>query len=148
MLDYLAVTAVIIHFFGRLGCLLAGCCYGIPTDLWWGITFTDPACSADPLHTSLHPTQIYSMALLAGTFVVLWRMMPRKQFHGQVFFTYLVIYAIGRSVIEEFRGDEARGFVFDGWLSHSQLISLFIVLIALAAVIYQRKNPRQRVSND
>ena len=47
---------------GRFGCLLAGCCYGRPSDVPWAITFTDPVAAANvgtPLGIPLHPTQLY-----------------------------------------------------------------------------------------
>lgn len=140
MLDIIAIGGAMVHAFGRLGCLSAGCCHGVPTNSWLGITFTDPACMAKPLNTPLHPTQLYSVAMLCIVLTVLFILKKRKQFDGQLFPVYLMIYAIGRSIIEEFRGDEARGFVFDGWLSHSQLISFFIFSGALAFYIYLKKN--------
>ncbi|HYC86116.1 MAG TPA: prolipoprotein diacylglyceryl transferase family protein, partial [Chryseosolibacter sp.] len=54
----------------------------------------------------------------------------RKRFNGQLFLTYLIGYAIGRFAIEFFRGDEGRGFVFDGLMSHSQLTALAILVVA------------------
>lgn len=134
MLDVIAFGGAIVHLFGRLGCFLAGCCHGVPTDLWLGVVYTDPACSADPLNTPLHPTQLYSVGMLVIILAVLFFLNKRKQFDGQLFPVYLMIYAVGRSVIEEFRGDEARGFILNGALSHSQFISLFIFLGA--AVLY------------
>ena len=58
MLDVMAVTTCLVHIFGRLGCFLAGCCHGRPTDAAIGVTFTDPACYAKPLNTPLFPTQL------------------------------------------------------------------------------------------
>jgi phosphatidylglycerol:prolipoprotein diacylglycerol transferase len=61
---------------------------------------------------------------------------PKKQFHGQLFLLYLMLYAVGRFVLEYFRGDGSRGVVFEGYLSHAQFIALFI--LGLAAWIYVR----------
>ena len=60
--DLYAPGIALGHVIGRLGCLLAGCCYGRPTDVPWGITFTDPVAAANvgtPLGMPLHPTQLY-----------------------------------------------------------------------------------------
>ncbi|MFC2124577.1 prolipoprotein diacylglyceryl transferase [Bacteroidota bacterium] len=136
MLDIIAVTAVIVHSCGRIGCFMAGCCHGIPTTHFWGVTFTNPVCQADPLHTPLHPTQLYSFLLLVMILAILLRLNKIKKFDGQVFLTYLMLYAIGRSVIEIFRGDLSRGFVIEGILSNSQFISLLIIIVVL--IIYIR----------
>ncbi len=136
MLDRLAITATIIHGFGRMGCFFAGCCYGQPTQAAWGITFSDSHSQAKPLHEPLHPTQLYSVFLISSIFVVLWMFKRHKRFEGQLFFIYLMLYAAGRAIIEVFRGDLRRGFIVDDWLSHSQFISLLI--IAGAGWMYQR----------
>ncbi len=131
MLDIMAIVTCIVHGFGRLGCFMAGCCYGLPTDSWLGVIFTDPTCQARPLDTPIHPTQLYEslfLFILMGTLMLL---KARKKFEGQVFLVYLIVYAVGRSVIELFRGDIERGFVIDGILSNSQLISLLVAVVAM-----------------
>ena len=130
-LDIIAITTLIVHFFGRIGCFLAGCCHGIPYDGIFSVIFTDDRCVADPLNTPLHPTQLYSAFLLFLILIFLLFIKRIQRFDGQLFLLYLMFYSIGRSVIEEFRGDEERGFVFDGFLSNSQLIALFLFIGAL-----------------
>lgn len=144
MLDRLAITATIIHAFGRMGCFLAGCCYGLPTDSRLAVTFTDAQSKAKPLGEALHPTQLYSVFLIGSIFLVLWMFKRHKRFEGQLFFLYIMLYAAGRAVIEVFRGDIRRGFVIEGWLSHSQFIS--ILLIAGAAWIYFYLSKRPKTS--
>lgn len=139
MLDLIAVTIPIMHGFGRLGCLMSGCCHGIPTESFLGLTFTDPMCQADPLNTPLHPTQVYSMLLLASLFVFLYWKRAHKAFDGQIFFLYVILYSVGRSIIEIFRGDEQRGYIIDGILSHSQFISLMLISAVVVAYIYRRR---------
>jgi phosphatidylglycerol:prolipoprotein diacylglycerol transferase len=143
MLDRLAITTLIIHAFGRLGCFSAGCCYGKPTDVAWGVTFTDPLAKADPLHTALHPTQLYEAAFLFVLLVVLFMFQRYKRFEGQLFIIYLISYAVGRGVIEIYRGDLRRGFIIEDILSHSQFISIFI--IALAIWMYMRLSRMSRL---
>ena len=127
MMDLVAITAVIIHFCGRMGCFLAGCCYGLPSDAPWAVTFTLKSAKAKPLFEPLHPTQLYSVTLLGLILVILLMFKRHKRFEGQLFFMYMMLYAAGRAVIEIFRGDLRRGFIIGDWLSHSQFISLLII---------------------
>ncbi len=131
MMDRIAITACIIHFCGRLGCFFAGCCYGVPTDSFWGITFTDPQAQAEPLHTALHPTQLYEATLIGSILVLLWMLKRHERLTGKLFFLYVILYASGRSIIEIFRGDVRRGYVIEGILSHSQFISLLLISFAI-----------------
>ncbi|MEQ8927253.1 MAG: prolipoprotein diacylglyceryl transferase [Fulvivirga sp.] len=130
MLDIMAITTCIVHFFGRIGCFMAGCCHGIE---WHGplaVTFTNPVCLA-PLNTPLHPTQLYSALMIGLIGLTLLLLKNRKSFDGQVFLSYLILYAIGRSVIEVFRGDISRGYVIEDWVSHSQFISFLVISASL-----------------
>jgi phosphatidylglycerol:prolipoprotein diacylglycerol transferase len=128
---------------GRLGCLSAGCCYGKPTHLPWGITFTNPYSYENvgvPLNIPLHPTQIYESV---GTFFLfvflLWRL-SKKHKPGQIILEYLSIYAVLRFVIEFYRNDE-RGSVFYGLLSTSQFISILTLLGAGIAYYFIVRRP-------
>ncbi|MCK5701481.1 MAG: prolipoprotein diacylglyceryl transferase, partial [Cyclobacteriaceae bacterium] len=124
MLDIMAATACIVHASGRIGCFMAGCCYGTPHDGLFSVTFSDPKCVAEPLNTPLHPTQLYSSITIFAILVVIIFMSRRKQFNGQLFMLYLMLYAIARSILEVFRGDLERGFLIDNVLSNSQFISI------------------------
>ncbi|MBL0743810.1 prolipoprotein diacylglyceryl transferase [Chryseolinea lacunae] len=143
MLDIMAVTTCLVHMFGRIGCFLAGCCYGESTDSIFGVTYTDAKCQASPLGTPLHPTQLYESAYIFAVMLILLWLRGRKKFYGQLFLVYLMLYAAGRFVLEYFRGDLARGFVIDKYLSHSQLIAL--IILAVVAAIYVRLSIRNRV---
>ncbi|MCU0419006.1 MAG: prolipoprotein diacylglyceryl transferase [Cyclobacteriaceae bacterium] len=131
MLDIMAVVTCVVHLCGRIGCFMAGCCYGKPTAHAFGVTFTNPQCQARPLGESLHPTQLYEAGLIAAILVFLWIWRERKSFDGQLFLMYLLAYAAGRGVLEIFRGDVQRGFVIRDILSHSQLISLLVMAAAI-----------------
>src|SRR5262245_62114969 len=126
---------------GRLGCLSAGCCYGKPTNLPWGITFTSRYAFDNvgvPLNVRLHPTQIYeSVGTLVLFLYLMWRL-PRRKFAGQVILEYLVLYAALRFVIEFYRDDD-RGFLFHGLLSTSQFIGILTAAAAIGACIYLRR---------
>lgn len=145
MMDKIAIGACILHMCGRMGCFLAGCCHGLPTDLPWGITFSDPMSQAEPLNTSLHPTQLYEVLMIGIILLILLQIKRHKKFDGQLFVVYIILYAIGRGVIEIFRGDIRRGFIIDGILSHSQFISLIIISIAVSGYfLLARKGLKKR----
>ena len=126
--DLLLPGVALAQGFGRIGCFLAGCCYGAPTDSPLGVVF--PAgCQFAPVGVRLWPTQLFSSAgdlLLAG--LLLW-MEKKNNYEGKVTVWYLILYSIGRFLIEFLR-DDVRGSV--GVLSASQFIGLFIVAAALA----------------
>jgi phosphatidylglycerol:prolipoprotein diacylglycerol transferase len=134
MLDIMAITTCLVHIFGRFGCFLAGCCYGKPTTSALSATFTDPASYAEPLNTPLYPTQLMEASYILIIMLVLLGLKKRRRFYGQIFLTYLILYAAGRFVIEFFRGDSSRGFVMGNYLSHSQFIA--ICMFAAAVFIY------------
>ena len=119
------------HVLGRFGCFSAGCCYGKPTDHWWGVTFTNPLAetfSGTPLGHRLEPTQLIEAAAEFFNFLLLMWLLKRKRFDGQVFASFMVLYGIERYFIEFLRGDPGRGEVFGGLMSGTQLISIFLVI--------------------
>lgn len=134
------------HFFGRLGCLSAGCCYGKACSLPWAITFHNPESLAR-LNVPLHPTQLYSAAANLSIFGILFFMRKRKRFDGQIFWFYVLLYGILRSIIEMFRGDFRGAYIF-GVLSISQAIGLCMAAIALVmlAVLYARSRHGKKLS--
>lgn len=128
--DYFIPALVIGHAFGRIGCLFAGCCYGMECVSPISIVF--PAGSAAPAGIPLLPTQIMESAFLflLCAFLV-WRLTKKKPF-GTVSGLYMVLYGVWRFVIEFFRSDE-RGAV--GLLSTSQFISIFIIAGGIALLL-------------
>lgn len=144
MLDIMAITTCLVHMFGRIGCFMAGCCHGTPTSGIFGVTYIDPACSADPLNVPLHPTQLYESAFIGMVMIYLFYLRGRKKFHGQLFLTYLFLYGIGRFVLEYLRGDLARGFVVEDILSNSQFIAL--IILAVVAWVYVRWSKQNVIS--
>jgi phosphatidylglycerol---prolipoprotein diacylglyceryl transferase len=129
---------------GRLGCLSAGCCFGKPTTMPWGVTYTSRYAFDNvgvPLNVRLHPTQVYeSLATLALFAYLMWRR-NKKHFTGQIILEFIVFYAGLRFVIEFFRDDD-RGFVANGLLSTSQFIG--ILTIIGAAILYFYLNRRRK----
>ncbi len=140
--DVLAPSIALGSVFGRAGCLLNGCCYGRPTHVPWAITFTNPLAnelSGTPLGVPLHPTEIYDALLNFGLYVLLAWLFRRKKFDGQIFATYLICYAVTRSITEAFRGDYTTlhyhfGLTPAQWLS----VPMFVAGLLLAAVLSRR----------
>jgi phosphatidylglycerol---prolipoprotein diacylglyceryl transferase len=145
MLDVMAVTTCLVHFFGRLGCFMAGCCHGTPTDSFFGVVFSDPYCYADPKNVPLHPTQLYEAGFIFGVMLLLLYLRDKRTFYGQMFLIYLLLYAAGRFILEFFRGDEERGYLFGDYLSHSQFIALVILLVV--SLIYVGWSRRNRITS-
>jgi phosphatidylglycerol:prolipoprotein diacylglycerol transferase len=148
--DVFAPAIALGHAVGRLGCLAAGCCYGKPTSLAWGITFTHPEAAANvgtPLGVPLHPTQLYESG--AELIILGFLLATEKRGHafpGRTFWLYLLLYGISRFAIEFFRGD-ARGFVF-GTISTSQFISLLIIPLSLIMLYVLSRQPQLTPTSD
>jgi phosphatidylglycerol:prolipoprotein diacylglycerol transferase len=136
--DVWAPSIAVGHAIGRLGCFCAGCCYGLPTDLPWAVTFSD-AESLAIRSVPLHPTQLYESAAEFLNFAVLLFIRRRKAFHGQLFWMYVLNYSIIRAAIELFRGDIERGFILPG-VSVSQGISIIMFSAALAFLFRLKQN--------
>lgn len=144
MIPYMALA----HAFGRLGCLAAGCCFGKPTDVAWGITFPLESMAQaaqqraglvgiGELPHPIHPTQLYEAGAEFAMFWLLLAVRRFKRFHGQVFLVWIGSYPIIRSIIEVFRGDKERGIYF--YLSTSQWISIGVAAAAVALYFHLRK---------
>jgi phosphatidylglycerol:prolipoprotein diacylglycerol transferase len=135
--DVFAPGIALGHIVGRLGCLLAGCCFGRPASVPWAITFTDPAAAANvgtPLGVPLHPTQLYEAG--AETLILLFLLAMERRgrpFPGRTFWSYMLLYSVSRFIIEFYRGDH-RGLVFDA-LSTSQFVSVILVPVAIVMLI-------------
>ncbi|MBN2243119.1 MAG: prolipoprotein diacylglyceryl transferase [Acidobacteria bacterium] len=130
---------------GRIGCFMAGCCYGRPTGLPWGVAYTDPAAAeivGTPLGIPLHPTQAYESLTCFALFFFLVRLSGRKRFEGQVILAYSILYAILRFLIEFARGDADRGFILDGLLSTSQFVALIVLAAGLPIYVFRWNNSR------
>ena len=133
--DILTPSIPLGYVFGRIGCLLNGCCYGRACDLPWAIRFPEGHAthpSGSPA-TPVHPTQIYDSLLNLGLYLGLAWLYRRKKFDGQVFAVYLMGYAVTRSIVETFRGDYSEAHLHGG-LTPAHLISIGI--FAAGAVLF------------
>ena len=130
--DAFAPGLALGHAIGRLGCFAAGCCWGKPTQHFWGVTFTNPLAAqlvGTPLGHALEPTQLFESAVeLANFFLLMW-LFKRKKFDGQILAAFLMIYGVARFLLEFLRDDPGRGSVFGGIMTGTQLIAIGMVII-------------------
>ena len=139
--DVILPSVALAQGFGRIGCFLAGCCYGKETERVFSVIFQNSEYA--PNHVALIPTQLYSSGLDFLHFLLLLLIARNKKADGQVTACYLIFYSIGRFVIEFFRGDIIRGSV--GILSTSQFISIFtgIAGIVLLVLVAKKRSPQE-----
>jgi phosphatidylglycerol:prolipoprotein diacylglycerol transferase len=141
--DLLIPSVMLGLVFGRIGCTLAGCCFGkaCGPDFALGMTFENPL-GLGVKNTPLYPTQVISAVNGFLIFLLLWLYRKQKRFHGELLAISLIVYGITRSLIEILREDP-RGFLHVGQvlLSESQVVSLFMVLFAACVLVWVR--PKQ-----
>ncbi len=130
---------------GRMACFSAGCCYGRPitfplgAPLPWGVRMASGQVPSSLHDVSLHPTQLYLCLLGLVSFLVVMAVRRRQTVPGQAFLTYVALYAVGRSIVEVFRGDVARGVYLGGWLSTSQVIAAVLLTASVGALLWRRR---------
>jgi len=143
VLDVLAPSLALGHAFGRIGCLMRGCCYGVPVDpgAWYGVVFPEGALpyetrTGPPIAqgTPLFPTQILSSLDLLAIFVLLSVYFKHRRTEGEVIGLHLVLYSIHRFIVEFFRGDTR----VPGGLSMAQWVSLVAFFVGLGLWVHVR----------
>jgi phosphatidylglycerol:prolipoprotein diacylglycerol transferase len=138
--DLCSPAAAIGQSIGRIGCFMAGCCYGKPTDVPWAVVFTDPRSLAWLKNIPLHPTQLYSSLSGLIIFIVLMILSAKKKFEGQVLLWFLILHSTQRLLIERFRGDD-RGLIPGSDWSVTQLLTT-IILIGSVVTLFIIKSRR------
>ena len=145
--DLIAPSIFLGYAFGRIGCLLNGCCYGRACDLPWAMRFPDEHARG-VLTPPSHPAQLYSAIMAFGLFFVMQRakMSPRfNQFRGQLSLLFLALYAVERAVMEYFRNGATADNPFGNpWVTTAQLVS--IIALIFVTVLWQIG--LRRASND
>jgi phosphatidylglycerol:prolipoprotein diacylglycerol transferase len=140
--DIVAPSIALGYAFGRIGCLMNGCCYGRVCDLPWAVRFPNQSAvweqhfqqtlvGAKDASAPVHPTQIYEALLSLAVYAFLAWLFRHRRFNGQIFAAYLVAYSLTRSLVEFFRGDYPVHYL-GGWATPAQLVSLFILAAGLA----------------
>jgi phosphatidylglycerol:prolipoprotein diacylglycerol transferase len=129
--DAFAAPLALGHAIGRMGCFSAGCCWGKPTTMPWGITFTNPLAAqlvGTPLNVRLQPTELYGAGAELINFLFLIWLGRRRKFTGQLFAAWMILYGFERGTIEFFRGDPGRGMMFNNTVSFMQFVSVGLIL--------------------
>lgn len=121
------------HGFGRIGCFLAGCCYGIPYKGCFAVVY--PEFSYGPSGVSCFPVQILETILLWSLSFAVWKVSEGGKVNPISF--YLIGYSVERFFLEFLRADVARGTV--GMLSTSQFISILIVMTTIVVSVVSHK---------
>ena len=132
--DAFAPGIALGHGIGRLGCFAAGCCWGKPTEMFWGVTFTNPYSHevvGVPLGIALHPTQLYESAAELLIFAFLYFQYRRKRFDGQTLGGFLLLYPAARFLIEFARDHAVNAWLWDRALSDAQGLSLLLMAVGV-----------------
>jgi len=152
VLDVLTPSLALGHAFGRIGCYLHGCCYGVPVHAgaWYGCVFPDNALPylydpTAPLRippgTPLWPTQLVSSFDLFCIFIILSLFFGHQRRSGEVTALYLLLYSTERFIVEFFRGDTHA----PGQMSQAQWISIGIFAVGAALMIWLKTSAPEKV---
>ncbi len=135
--DVLAPSIALGSMFGRLGCLMNGCCYGRSCELPWAIRFPE---SHSTQGLPVHPTQLYDALLNLALYLGLAWLYRRRKFDGQIFAMYLLCYAVTRSMVETFRGDYNDAHQHHGFTpAHLLSLGIFVAGVVLFFILRGRK---------
>ena len=139
LLDLTSIYAPLLQSISRIGCFLAGCCYGIPTHMPWGIIYThvDVAVPNELKFIAIHPTQLYSSLILFGSFLLM-RYLLSKTFKkpGQLLTSYLMLVCSERFLVDFWRADQEffdsqylKLFSFHQWIALGIFVTALILFI-------------------
>ncbi len=133
-LDLVSIYIPLLQSVSRIGCFIAGCCYGIATSFSWGWCYTHTS-SAAPLGVPLHPTQLYSAGLL---FVLFLCMLAAKNFFkkpGQLTALYLILFSLQRFVVDYWRADREFFLTIEQFSIH-QFLCVILFSMGLFGLVY------------
>jgi phosphatidylglycerol:prolipoprotein diacylglycerol transferase len=136
-MDIMALAVPLGQCIGRLGCFMAGCCFGQECHQPWAVTFNHPD-TLGPLGVPVHPTQLYESVLSLGVFGFLLWLRHRQRFPGQILGTYFLLAGAVRFFIEFFRGDE-RGPVLLLGMPSTQVIALGLIVVATLLLLWRSR---------
>ena len=131
MYDMYAVCIPLFHVFGRMGCFFAGCCYGIESKV--GFTVYGNTVNPSINGVNRFPVQLVEALCNLLIFILLFVLHRKGKFKNRLLVVYFFVYPVVRFILEFFRGDEIRGFLFG--LSTSQIISILLFVFALVYTV-------------
>lgn len=126
---------------GRWGCLMAGCCYGKPTELPWAIVYPDAPIAHPMAGIPVHPSPVYESLGCFVISIICYITLRRSTRPGLACLDFFLFYAPMRFFLEFLRGDKERGFVIEGILSTSQFISIFVWGVAIYFFVKVLRKP-------
>lgn len=127
---------------GRIGCFMAGCCYGRPVEGGFGVVFTHLESLA-PRNIALYPTQIYASLLGVAIFVALYLLHKKKAFQGQVCLWFLILHSTARLFEERFRGDD-RGMLWGTDVTVTQGVALALLAGGITMLLIRKYRQERR----
>ena len=138
--DIIAPGVPLFHCFGRIGCFLGGCCYGIESEFGFTVHGNELLPSVNDVQR--FPVQLLEAALNLMLFFALAYFLKKGVLKGRLFAVYLLSYSVIRFFDEFLRGDTYRGFLFG--LSTSQIISIILFVCSLVCLVVKYKKSRQK----
>ena len=135
VLDIFAISIPLFHVFGRIGCALGGCCYGIESE--FGYTIYNNYLLPEVNGVNRFPVQLTEAAINLIIFLILLFMYKRNRMQEKLIYCYMIMYPIARFILEFLRGDIIRGIWFG--LSTSQWISIILFVFAISKLIYFKR---------
>jgi phosphatidylglycerol:prolipoprotein diacylglycerol transferase len=141
--DLISPSLGLGEFFTRIGCFLNGCCFGIPSALFWAVKFPQGSlpASAYSCDTPLHPTQLYSSLFGLLLFFFLQKRLGEKHFRGELFATYLVVSGLFRFGVDFIRHyDNTANLLVNQFISGATVIAGIIMLV----LAYRKKTVDKR----
>ncbi len=142
-LDVMAPFLALGMGLGRVSCIAAGCCYGVPHEGFLALTFPDhPMCEA-PAGVGLFPVQIVDLINGVLLCLLLVALLRRQKFPGQTTLAFFFIYGWTRGIIEFWRGDKVRGLWFGGHVSTSQVIAAAAIVVSAIWYLKRRKDAQK-----
>jgi phosphatidylglycerol:prolipoprotein diacylglycerol transferase len=141
--DVIAPGAILGQAIGRIGCIMNGCCYGLPTSLPWGVVYTNPG-SYCPIGEPFQPTQIYHLIWNLIGFGILWSLRSRLKPEGSLFLFYLALYAVGDLSIRFVRAGEPfrSGMFFN--MQEAQIIGIVVLVVTVPWLIVRMLRARKQ----
>lgn len=136
--DVVAPAIPLFHAFGRIGCFLGGCCYGVECRV--GFIYRQSVVE-EANGVRRFPIQLVEAFFNFALFFFLWHLLKKDKGGGKLLSLYLCLYALVRFTLEFWRGDEVRGFIFG--LSTSQFLSLVTLAIGLAGLLTKGKKKEE-----
>jgi phosphatidylglycerol---prolipoprotein diacylglyceryl transferase len=138
--DLAAVSFPLAYAFGRIGCFLNGCCYGGECALPWGVRFPDeqhPGALTPPSH----PVQLYAMIINLVIFFLLTRWERKPHRDGEIFFAYIGLYGVYRSIMECFRAGVTSTYLVPALhLTQTHVVSFAMIAVGLFGIAYLRRH--------